>query len=111
MSELAIIGAQITGHSLALGCDRRGWDTTLCERSPRLETVGAGLTLGSSTVSGLGYLGQGDANAGLAAPSGPAIVLDWATGRLWRARRVARAIAFTPLIASVRRGLRSASFP
>lgn len=102
MTEITIIGAGIAGLALGLGCARRGWAVTVCERSAQLEPVGAGLTLGSSAVSGLNYLGLGDDIARLAEPPDPAIVLDWSSGRLltrredapehlWKARRVARA--------------------
>jgi 2-polyprenyl-6-methoxyphenol hydroxylase-like FAD-dependent oxidoreductase len=71
MSEITIVGAGIAGLALGLGCARRGWNVTLCERSLHLEPVGAGLTLGSSAVSGLGYLGLGDAISDFAEPPDP----------------------------------------
>ncbi|HTF07977.1 MAG TPA: FAD-dependent oxidoreductase [Asanoa sp.] len=61
MATAVVVGAGIGGLSAAIGLRRRGWDVTVLERAPRIEAVGAGLTLLANGLRALDALGVGAA--------------------------------------------------
>ncbi|HEV7706709.1 MAG TPA: FAD-dependent oxidoreductase, partial [Asanoa sp.] len=79
MATAVVVGAGIGGLSAAIGLRRRGWDVTVLERAPRIEAVGAGLTLLANGLRALDALGVGtavraqgqvEASGGLRTPDG-----------------------------------------
>jgi 2-polyprenyl-6-methoxyphenol hydroxylase-like FAD-dependent oxidoreductase len=54
-----IVGGGIGGLATARGLGLRGWDVTVLERQPRLEAVGAGLSLWPNALRALDWLGVG----------------------------------------------------
>src|SRR5882757_7528802 len=59
--RIVIVGAGIGGLAAAVALRQRGFDVAVCERSGKLEEVGAGLQVGPNAVKVLRALGLGDA--------------------------------------------------
>ncbi|WP_433058381.1 FAD-dependent oxidoreductase [Dactylosporangium sp. CS-033363] len=55
-----VVGGGIGGLATARGLGQRGWDVTVLERQPRIEAVGAGLSLWPNALRALDWLGVGD---------------------------------------------------
>ena len=59
MSEAVIVGGGIGGLATAVALSRRGWDVEVLERAPRIEAVGAGLSLWPNALRALDAIGVG----------------------------------------------------
>ena len=81
MPRAVVIGAGIGGLTAAIALRRSGWDVTVCERSPELREVGAGLTLWTNAVKVLRKLGVGEAVEAAAGPIRQSELRSW-RGRL-----------------------------
>ena len=67
--RVVIAGAGIGGLAAAIAFRRAGHETVVLERAPRLEAVGAGITLFGNATRALGLLGVRDAIAARGAPA------------------------------------------
>lgn len=56
-----IVGGGIAGLSAGIALRKAGYDVTLFERAPRLEPIGAALSIWGNAMAGLDWLGCGDA--------------------------------------------------
>jgi 2-polyprenyl-6-methoxyphenol hydroxylase-like FAD-dependent oxidoreductase len=56
-----IVGGGIAGLSAGIALRKAGYDITLLERAPRLEPIGAALSIWGNAMAGLDWLGCGDA--------------------------------------------------
>jgi len=63
-----VVGAGIGGLAAAVALHRRGWRVTVCERSPTLEPVGAGIGLTPNALRAMDVLGVGAAGRARSAP-------------------------------------------
>lgn len=59
MARAVVIGAGVGGLSAAIALQHRGWDVTVCERSPALEPVGAGISIQPNALKALDTIGLG----------------------------------------------------
>src|SRR5690242_8018528 len=59
--RIIIVGGGIGGLSAAIALRRGGHDPVVLERAPRLDPVGAGITLFANAMDALDRLGVGDA--------------------------------------------------
>jgi salicylate hydroxylase len=80
--RVAIVGGGIGGLAAALALERRGAETIVCEQSPTLSEIGAGLNLTPNAIKAMRSLGLEDQV--LAIGSGT----DFLTIRSWRSGRV-----------------------
>jgi 2-polyprenyl-6-methoxyphenol hydroxylase-like FAD-dependent oxidoreductase len=78
--RMIIVGAGIGGLSAAIALRREGHEVVLLERAPRLDPVGAGITLFANAMEGLRRLGVAEAVAGAGAPAKASAILT-ADGR------------------------------
>ncbi len=80
--RIAIIGGGIGGLAAALALERRGAETVVCEQSPALSEIGAGLNLTPNAIKALRALGLEDKVYAIGSGS------DWLTIRSWKSGRV-----------------------
>jgi len=80
--RIAIVGGGVGGLAAALALERRGADIVVCEQSPALNEIGAGLNLSPNALMALRALGVEDAVIALGCES------DFLTIRSWRSGRV-----------------------
>ena len=66
--RVIVVGAGIGGLSAAIGLRRAGHEVVVLERAPRIEAVGAGITLFANAMDALARLGVRDAVADRGAP-------------------------------------------
>ena len=59
--RIAIVGAGVGGLAAALALERRGAEVIVCEQSPALNEIGAGLNLSPNALMALRTLGVEDA--------------------------------------------------
>jgi len=59
--RVAIVGGGIGGLAAALALERRGAEVIVCEQSPALNEIGAGLKLSPNALVALRVLGVEDA--------------------------------------------------
>ena len=59
--RIAIVGGGIGGLAAALALERRGAEIVICEQSPALNEIGAGLNLSPNALVALRVLGVEDA--------------------------------------------------
>jgi len=59
--RVAIVGGGIGGLAAALALERRGAEVIVCEQSPALNEIGAGLNLSPNALVALRVLGVEDA--------------------------------------------------
>jgi 2-polyprenyl-6-methoxyphenol hydroxylase-like FAD-dependent oxidoreductase len=64
----AVIGGGIAGLSAAIALRKAGYAVTLFERAPKLEPIGAALSVWGNAMAGLDWLDCGEALRALAAP-------------------------------------------
>ena len=70
-----VVGAGIGGLSAAIALRRDGHDVVAIERAPRLDPVGAGITLFANAMDALGRLGVAEAVAAAGAPARHSAIL------------------------------------
>ena len=59
--RIAIVGGGVGGLAAALALERRGAEVIVCEQSPALNEIGAGLNLSPNALVALRVLGVEDA--------------------------------------------------
>src|SRR6202050_1873517 len=79
--RIAIVGGGIGGLAAALVLERRGAEVIVCEQSPALSEIGAGLNLTPNAVKALRALGVEDAVNAIASGSEFLNMRSWMSGR------------------------------
>jgi salicylate hydroxylase len=86
--RVVIVGGGIGGLAAALALERRGVETVVCEQSPALSEIGAGLNLTPNAVKALRALGVEDEVNAIASESYFLNIRSWKSGRyISRTRR------------------------
>jgi len=86
--RIAVIGGGIGGLAAALAFEQRGADVVVCEQSPALSEIGAGLNLTPNAVKALRALGVEQATYDIAAETDFLNIRSWKSGRyISRTRR------------------------
>jgi salicylate hydroxylase len=80
--RIVIIGGGIGGLAAALALERRGAEIIVCEQSPALNEIGAGLNLSPNALMALRVLGVEDAVIDLGSESDFLIIRSWKSGRI-----------------------------
>jgi len=80
--RVAIVGGGIGGLAAALALERRGAEVIVCEQSPALNEIGAGLNLSPNALVALRVLGVEDAIIALGSESDFLIIRSWKSGRI-----------------------------
>src|SRR5262244_3792987 len=80
--RIAIVGGGIGGLAAALALERRGADIVVCEQSPALNEIGAGLNLSPNALIALRALGVEDAVIALGSESDFLTIRSWKSGRI-----------------------------
>jgi 2-polyprenyl-6-methoxyphenol hydroxylase-like FAD-dependent oxidoreductase len=75
--RVIVVGGGIAGLSAAIGVRRSGHEVIVLERAPRIDPIGAGLTLFANAMSALDRLGMRDAVAAQGAPAKRSAILTW----------------------------------
>jgi 2-polyprenyl-6-methoxyphenol hydroxylase-like FAD-dependent oxidoreductase len=75
--RVIVVGGGIAGLSAAIGLRRTGHEVIVLERAPRIDPVGAGITLFANAMRALDRLGVGGAVAGQGAPAKRSAILTW----------------------------------
>jgi 2-polyprenyl-6-methoxyphenol hydroxylase-like FAD-dependent oxidoreductase len=75
--RVIVVGGGIAGLSAAIGLRRSGHEAIVLERAPRIDPIGAGLTLFANAMSALDRLGTRDAVAAKGAPAKWSAILTW----------------------------------
>jgi len=79
--RILIVGGGIGGLAAALALERRGAETVVCEQSPALSEIGAGLNLTPNAIKALRALGVEDAVDAIASGSEFLNIRSWKSGR------------------------------
>jgi 2-polyprenyl-6-methoxyphenol hydroxylase-like FAD-dependent oxidoreductase len=77
-----VIGAGIAGLATAIALQRAGRDVLVLERAPRLDEIGAGISLWPNAIKALRRLGVGDAVEAAGAPAHDAAFRSWRGAQL-----------------------------
>ena len=80
--RIAIVGGGVGGLAAALSLERRGAEVIVCEQSPALNEIGAGLNLSPNALVALRVLGVEDAIIALGSESDFLIIRSWKSGRV-----------------------------
>jgi salicylate hydroxylase len=80
--RIAIVGGGVGGLAAALALERRGAEVIVCEQSPALNEIGAGLNLSPNALVALRALGVEDAIIALGSESDFLIIRSWKSGRV-----------------------------
>jgi salicylate hydroxylase len=80
--RIAIVGGGIGGLAAALALEQRGAETVVCEQSPALSEIGAGLNLSPNALKALRALGVEDAVIAIGSESDFLVIRSWRTGRV-----------------------------
>ena len=80
--RIAIVGGGIGGLAAALALERRGAEIVICEQSPALNKIGAGLNLSPNALMALRVLGVEDAVIARGSESDFLIIRSWKSGRI-----------------------------
>jgi 2-polyprenyl-6-methoxyphenol hydroxylase-like FAD-dependent oxidoreductase len=75
--RVIVVGGGIAGLSAAIGLRRSGHEVIVLERAPRIDPIGAGLTLFGNAMSALDRLGMRDTVAAQGAPAKRSAILTW----------------------------------
>jgi 2-polyprenyl-6-methoxyphenol hydroxylase-like FAD-dependent oxidoreductase len=73
--RVIVVGGGIAGLSVAIGLRRSGHDVVVLERAPRIDPLGAGITLFANAMSALDRLGMRDAVTAHGAPATRSAIL------------------------------------
>jgi salicylate hydroxylase len=79
--RIAIVGGGIGGLATALALERRGAEVIVCEQSPALSEIGAGLNLTPNAIKALRALGVEDEVNAIASGSEFLNIRSWKSGR------------------------------
>jgi 2-polyprenyl-6-methoxyphenol hydroxylase-like FAD-dependent oxidoreductase len=82
--RVIVVGGGIAGLSAAISLRRTGHDVVVFERAPRIDPVGAGITLFANALRALDRLGVGEAVAARGAPATRSAILTWGGRELTR---------------------------
>src|SRR5260221_8730256 len=80
--RIAIVGGGVGGLAAALGLERRGVEIVVCEQSPALNEIGAGLNLSPNALMALRVLGVEDQVIALGSESDFLVIRSWKSGRI-----------------------------
>src|SRR5260370_36162781 len=80
--RIAIVGGGVGGLAAALALERRGAEIVICEQSPALNEIGAGLNLSPNALVALRVLGVEDAVIARGSGSDFLIIRNWKSGRI-----------------------------
>ena len=80
--RIAIVGGGVGGLATALALERRGAEIVVCEQSPALNEIGAGLNLSPNALMALRVLGVEDQVIALGSESDFLIIRSWKSGRI-----------------------------
>jgi salicylate hydroxylase len=80
--RIVIIGGGIGGLTAALALERRGGQIVVCEQSPSLSEIGAGLNLTPNAIKALRALGLEDQVNAIGSGSEFLIIRNWKSGRI-----------------------------
>ena len=80
--RIAIVGGGVGGLAAALALERRGAEVIVCEQSPALNEIGAGLNLSPNALMALRVLGVEDAVIARGSESDFLIIRSWRSGRI-----------------------------
>src|ERR1700756_1216175 len=80
--RIAIVGGGVGGLAAALALERRGAEVIVCEQSPALNEIGAGLNLSPNALAALRVLGVEDAIIALGSESDFLTIRSWHSGRV-----------------------------
>jgi 2-polyprenyl-6-methoxyphenol hydroxylase-like FAD-dependent oxidoreductase len=75
--RVIVVGAGIGGLSAAIGLRRTGHEVVVFERAPRIDPLGAGITLFANAMRALGRLGAREAVAARGALAKRSSILTW----------------------------------
>ena len=79
--RILVVGGGIGGLAAALALERRHLDVIVCEQSPKLSEIGAGIGLAPNAIKALRALGLEDQINAVAWGSEFAVVRSWKSGR------------------------------
>ena len=79
--RVAIVGGGIGGLAAALALEHRGAETIVCEQTPNLSEIGAGLNTTPNAVKALRALGVEDQVNAVACDTNFLNIRSWDTGR------------------------------
>src|SRR5207245_7916132 len=80
--RIAIVGGGVGGLAAALALERHRAEIVICEQSPALNEIGAGLNLSPNALMALRDLGVEDAVIALGSESDFLIIRSWKSGRV-----------------------------
>ena len=80
--RVAIVGGGVGGLAAALALERRGAEIVVCEQSPALNEIGAGLNLTPNALMALRAIGVEDAVIALGSESDFLTIRSWKSGRI-----------------------------
>jgi salicylate hydroxylase len=80
--RIAIVGGGVGGLATALALERRGAEIVVCEQSPALNEIGAGLNLSPNALMALRVLGVEDQVVALGSESDFLVIRSWKSGRI-----------------------------
>ena len=79
--RILIVGGGIGGLAAALALERRRAEVIVCEQSPKLSEIGAGIGLAPNAIKALRALGLEDKINAIAYASEFAVIRSWKDGR------------------------------
>jgi 2-polyprenyl-6-methoxyphenol hydroxylase-like FAD-dependent oxidoreductase len=80
--RVIVVGGGIAGLSVAIGLRQTGHEVIVLERAPRIDPVGAGITLFANAMRALARLGVREAVAAQGATARRSAILTWKGGEL-----------------------------
>src|SRR5262245_66358579 len=80
--RIAIVGGGVGGLAAALALERRGAEVIVCEQSPALSEIGAGLNLSPNALLALRALGVEDAVIARGCEMDFLVIRSWKSGRV-----------------------------
>src|SRR6266481_1085481 len=80
--RIVIIGGGVGGLATALALERRGVEIVICDQSPALNEIGAGLNLSPNALMALRVLGVEDAVIARGSESDFMVIRNWKSGRI-----------------------------